>query len=194
MKTDYINDYLKNNLKESRLRHTYNVRDLAVKLAEVYGADTKKAECAALYHDMCKGKDFTDEVLNDYVIRLGLDRKYLNKSALSHSKVAAAIMENELGIADRDILNAVSYHTTGRPGMSLLEKIIFVADAGEPGREYEGSDEIREMAFKDIDKACLMALEKTIDFIRSSGGDLDEDSIHTRDHFLKMEKEREKNG
>ena len=194
MKIDCIDDYLKNNLKESRLQHTYNVRDLAVQLAEIYGADTKKAECAALYHDMCKGKEFTDEVLNDYIIRLGLDRKYLNKSALSHSKVAAAIMESELGIADRDILNAVSYHTTGRPGMSLLEKIIFVADASEPGRTYEGSAEIRETAFKDIDKACLMALEKTIQFIITSGGDLDEDSIYTRDHFLKMEKERRENG
>ena len=194
MKIDCIDDYLKNNLKESRLQHTYNVRDLAVQLAEIYGANTKKAECAALYHDMCKGKEFTDEVLNDYIIRLGLDRKYLNKSALSHSKVAAAIMESELGIADRDILNAVSYHTTGRPGMSLLEKIIFVADASEPGRTYEGSAEIRETAFKDIDKACLMALEKTIQFIITSGGDLDEDSIYTRDHFLKMEKERRENG
>ena len=68
------------------------------------------------------------------------------------------------------------------------------SEKDDDSEEYEGSDEIREMAFKDIDKACLMALEKTIDFIRSSGGDLDEDSIYTRDHFLKMEKEREKNG
>ncbi|MBR6444280.1 MAG: bis(5'-nucleosyl)-tetraphosphatase (symmetrical) YqeK [Firmicutes bacterium] len=191
---DYIDEYLKNNLKPSRLDHTYNVRDLAVKLADIYGADRDKAEKAALYHDMCKGKDFTDEKLNECVIRFGLDRKYLNKSALSHGKVAAKIMESELGITDRDILNAVSYHTTGRPGMSLLEKIIFVSDAGEPGRTYEGSDEIRETAFTDIDKACLMALEKTIAYVKSSGGDLDEDSVYTRDWFMKMEKERRENG
>ena len=61
---DCINEYLKENLKESRLRHTYNVREMAEKLADIYGADRKKAAKAAMYHDICKGKDITDDVLN----------------------------------------------------------------------------------------------------------------------------------
>ena len=191
---DCIDEYLKENLKPTRLEHTYNVRDMALELAGIYGADRGKTEQAALYHDMCKGKDYTEDKLNEYVKKFGLDEKYLNNSALSHSKVAAKIMEEELGITDRDVLNAVSFHTTGRPGMSMLEKIIFIADAAEPGRTYEGAEKIRETAYTDIDKACLMALENTIKYVISSGGDLDEDSVHTRDWFLEMEKERRKNG
>ena len=191
---DCINEYLKENLKESRLRHTYNVREMAEKLADIYGADRKKAAKAAMYHDICKGKDFTDDVLNGYVRRFGLDEKYINNSALSHSRIAAELMEREWGVEDQQIIDAVRYHTTGRPKMSLLEKIIFIADAAEPGRSYKGAEEIRKTAFTDIDKACLMALENTIGYVVSTGGKLDEDSVRTRDWFLKTEKEREKNG
>ena len=191
---DCINEYLKDNLKESRLQHTYNVREMAEKLADIYGADRKKAAKAAMYHDICKGKGFTDDVLNGYVCRFGLDEKYINNSALSHSRIAAELMKREWGVEDQQVIDAVRYHTTGRPEMSLLEKIIFIADAAEPGRSYKGAEEIRETAFTDIDKACLMALENTIGYVVSTGGKLDEDSVRTRDWFLKTEKEREKNG
>ena len=93
-------------------------------------------------NDMYRG--VSEDVLNYYIKHLDLDKKYLNNCNLAHSKIAAIIMKRDYGIEDEDIINAVSYHTTGRPGMSLLEKIIYIADAIEPNRNYPGVDALRE--------------------------------------------------
>jgi len=103
---------------------------MAVKLAEKYGEDPSKAETAALFHDMYRGVSV--DVLNYYVKHLGLDEKYINNANLAHGKIAAIIMERDYHITDPDIIHAVSFHTTGRAGMSKLEKIIYIADAIEP--------------------------------------------------------------
>ena len=128
-----IKDYIEKNLSEKRRIHTEGVRKTAIELAKLYGADEKKAETAALFHDMYRG--LSGETLNGYVKQLGLDDKYLNNCNLAHGKIAAAAMQSEFDIHDPDILNAVSYHTTGRPDMSKLEKIIYIADAVEPKRD-----------------------------------------------------------
>ena len=134
MNTDSINNYIEKNFSEKRKVHTEGVRRTAIALAEKYGADVEKAELAALFHDMYRG--VSEDVLNYYIKHLDLDKKYLNNCNLAHSKIAAIIMKRDYGIEDEDIINAVSYHTTGRPGMSLLEKIIYIADAIEPNRNY----------------------------------------------------------
>ncbi len=131
-----IKEYIEKHLSEKRRVHTEGVRKTAVELARLYGADEKKAETAALFHDMYRG--LSAEILNGYVKQLGLDDKYLNNCNLAHGKIAAVAMQEDFGIQDPDILNAVSYHTTGRPGMSKLEKIIYIADAIEPNRDYPG--------------------------------------------------------
>ena len=82
------------------------------------------------------------------------------------------------GIVDEDILNAVSYHTTGRAGMSKLEKIIFLADAIEPGRNYPTVEEIRKLAYIDLNKACISSLERTVEYIKGIGEYLDPDTIN----------------
>ncbi len=142
MKKDYICEFAEKNLSEKRKIHTDGVRKTAALLAERFGADPEKADIAALCHDIYRGK--TVDEINDYVNKIGLDTKYINNPNLAHGKIAAYVMESELGIDDGDILNAVKYHTTGRAGMSLLEKIIFIADAIEPGRDYPGVEEIRK--------------------------------------------------
>ena len=91
---DFTDDLLKD-LKKTRLEHTMNVRDMAVELADIYGADREKASRAALYHDICKGRAFTDDVMNGLVRKYGLDEKYLNNTALSHSKVAACLLKDQ---------------------------------------------------------------------------------------------------
>lgn len=158
-----ITEYIQLHLKESRLRHTYNVADLAVSMAEKYGADTRKAEIAALLHDMAK-----------YENRPGVNMN------LAHSKIAVEKAREEFGITDEDILNAVSYHTTGRAGMTLLEKIIFLADAIEPGRNYPGVKDIRKKAETDLDGACLMSLTRTVEFINNRGDYLDPDTLRAK--------------
>lgn len=157
----------------------------ADRLATRFGADREKTRLAALSHDIYRG--VKADALNIYVKQLGLPKKYLDNCNLAHAKVAAEMLKKDFDITDEDVLNAVRYHTTGRPGMSMLEKVIFLADSIEPGRNYPGVDEIRTAALTDIDKACLMCLERTIDYINQKGYFLDPDTLDARDWFLKKE-------
>lgn len=186
MNTDSIKTYIEKNFSEKRKVHTEGVRQTAVKLALKYGADVGKAETAALFHDMFRG--VPEDVLNYYVKHLGLDDKYMNNSNLAHGKIAAIIMERDYDVKDTDIINAVSYHTTGRAGMSLLEKIIYIADAVEPNRRYPGVEQLRAVLDEDLDKACLLSLNRTIDYVTGLGNFLDPDTICARDDLLKKEK------
>lgn len=171
-----IIEYIENNLNERRLKHTYSVVKEAVKLADYYGADREKAELAALFHDMYRSKPVS--VLNMYIRQLGLPKNIIDNPNLSHAKIAAVVMKRDYGIEDEDILNAVSYHTTGRAGMSDLEKIIFLADAIEPGRKYPTVEETRRLAYIDLNKACISSLERTVEYIKGIGEFLDPDTIN----------------
>ncbi len=196
---DSIESYLKNNLKPKRVVHTYGVRDTAVALAKRYGEDPKKAEKAALYHDMCKYVE--GEELDRRVKELGLSKHYLGNSALAHSKLAAAMIQEKFGETDPDIINAVSFHTTGRPAMSMLEKIIYIADAIEPNRKYPGVKELRDLAFEDIDMACLVCMRNTKERIKGAKQHMDRDTdaaikylenyIENRRESMNLEKTKE---
>ncbi|WP_161873156.1 bis(5'-nucleosyl)-tetraphosphatase (symmetrical) YqeK [Ihubacter sp. rT4E-8] len=192
MNTDSINSYIEKNFSEKRKIHTEGVRSTAISLAEKYGADPKKAELAALFHDMYRGVPV--DALNYYVKHLGLDKRYLDNCNLAHGKIAAIIMKRDYGIEDEDILNAVSFHTTGRKNMSLLEKIIYIADAIEPSRHYPGVEELREAAMKDLDLACLMSLEHTIEYVQGQGSFLDEDTLRARNDLRKRREMEKING
>ncbi|MCI6820315.1 MAG: bis(5'-nucleosyl)-tetraphosphatase (symmetrical) YqeK [Clostridiales bacterium] len=176
-----ILEFIRKNLTEKRLKHTYAVAETAVELAEKYGADKCRAALAALFHDMCRS--FSTDVSDMYVRQLGLPDVYAGKKNLAHSKIAAELMRRDFGITDRELLDAVSYHTTGRAGMTLLEKIIFIADAVEPGRDYPGVEEIRELAYHDLDRACIRSLEGTVEHIRRQGRYLDPDTSKARDYL-----------
>ena len=145
-----IEEVIRGRLKATRLAHTYGVVETAVAMAQRFGADPRKARTCALFHDAFR------EVGN-----------------LAHGAVAADYMEEEFNIEDEEMLNAVRFHTTGRKGMTLLEKILFLADAIEPNRKYPGVDELRDVAEYDLDKACLMSLTRTIEYVKSQGQDLD---------------------
>ncbi|MDO4393276.1 MAG: bis(5'-nucleosyl)-tetraphosphatase (symmetrical) YqeK [Bacillota bacterium] len=172
---------LKENLKPSRLEHTYAVADEAVKLAEIYGADPEKARLASLFHDMYR--NLSTQALDMYIRQLGIPDRYKGNLNLAHSKVAAEIMRNNYNIDDEDMINAVSYHTTGRADMSILEKIVFIADAIEPKRNYPGVDEIREKAYKDIDEAILLALGSTIKYLKAKDAYIDSDTIDAYEYL-----------
>lgn len=187
---DKIKKYIDTNLSEKRRIHTYGVYDTAIMLAEKYGADVKKAEIAALLHDIYRG--VSDKVLNYHVKHLGLDEKYIDNKNLSHGKIAAAMLPRDFDIDDEDIINAVSFHTTGRSHMSLLEKIIYLADAIEPGRSYPGVEQLREVAAKDLDKACLQSLKRTIDYVTSQGHYLDGDTEKAVGYFEELINKKEK--
>jgi len=175
-------------MTEKRKIHTYAVAQEAKKMAARYGEDMEKAELAALFHDFFRG--VSEKALNGYVRQLGLDPVYLNNCNLAHSKIAAVIMERDYQIKDLDILNSVSFHTTGRAGMSVLEKIIYLADAIEANRNYPGIEEIRAMAYTDLEKACLLSLEHSIEYVECRGMYLDQDTVMARDSLKEEIKNR----
>lgn len=148
--------------------HCIRTMEEAVRLSEHYGEDTEKARIAGLLHDC--GKRMTG----------GNDN-------LTHSKTGAHIAADIFHVNDGDILNAIAYHTTGRENMSMLEKIIFIADKIEQGRKYDGVSEIRKTAYEDIDKAIIMSIESTVEYVRMKNAELDNDSIKTL-KFLKEAK------
>lgn len=166
--------YIRKNLKKSRYEHTLRVRDEAIRLAGRFGADAEKAETAAIFHDMAK--NLPQDEMNALVREFGLDEKYIDQPNLAHSKLAACLMRRDFGITDPDLLNAVSYHTTGRAGMSLLEKVVFLADAIEPERSYPSANEIRRIAEKDLDRACIRMLERTIAYLQRKRAVIDPDT------------------
>ncbi len=176
---DDIVKFIETNLKSSRLKHTYGVAEEAVKLAERYGEDSKKVKAAALCHDMFRNTEASK--LNEYIDEFGLPSELKNSPNLAHGKIAAAVLKRDYGVTDEDFLNAVAYHTTGRKGMSKLEKIIFLADAVEPGRKYPSVEEARRLAYENLDTACLTVLETTIEYIKGKGEYLDPDTLKARD-------------
>lgn len=162
---DAINARLHSVLTPKRYKHTQGVAQEALQLAKRYDIDSDKAYLAGLLHDCAKC--LTDEEKLELCDKYGLILDDILKSQpdLTHSFLGAKIAEKEYGINDNEILDAIAYHTTGRPNMSMLEKIIFIADYIEPNRDYfQGLDKVRELAYKDINKAVICSLENTINY------------------------------
>ena len=179
--------YLEENIDEKRLAHSLGTASEAVKLAKIHGADPAKARVAGLLHDVAKGKcqygykvyaDQYDVVLDDIEAK---------NAELIHGKLGAAMVKEQLGIDDEDILSAIRWHTTGRAGMSLLEKVIYLADLIEPGRDFEGIEAIRQIAYQDIDKAMLIALDQVMCFVHSKGFALHPNSLEAYNYFINKE-------
>lgn len=160
-----IKNEIKLMLPEKRYRHSLNVELEAVKLAQIYGCDMEKASLAAIAHDCAKAYSNKNliSMAEDYGMKI--DEIQYNFPQLLHGPVAAQIIKEKFDVNDQDVLNSISYHTTGRTGMSLLEKIIFLADVIEPGRHFPGLDTIRERAVKDMEGSLLLACNFTLIYI-----------------------------
>lgn len=169
-----IRKAMENSQDPKRFEHTLGVAYTAAALAMRYDGDVKKAQTAGLLHDCAKC--LSDEkrlsiCKKNKIPVTELERK---NPFLLHAKVGAYLANEKYGVKDPDILNAVRSHTTGRQDMSLLEKIVFVADYIEPGRKSAPNlIEIRKLAFLDLDKAFLKILEDTLSYLRNTGGDID---------------------
>ena len=150
---------LRARLNEKRYEHSLNVAKQASCLAKKYGADVKKAEIAGLLHDVTKQTDEQEQLqlISDAGMRLS-DLELENKK-LWHAVSGMAFLKTKLNIVDEDILNAIRYHTTGRAGMSLLEKIVFVADMTTVDRTSLEAKKVRRVVQEDLDRAvCLPAI------------------------------------
>lgn len=164
MNYNEIQERVKQILPKKRYEHTLRVVDTAVKLAEKYNANVEKAKLAALLHDVCKPMDEVD--MKKYVIKYNLDIKLLNyPTEVLHGPVASVYIEKEFGIADEEIKLAVANHTFGRTNMSLLEKIIFLADYIEPARKHPHLKEVTEVSDYDLDEAIRLAVKYTLVYL-----------------------------
>lgn len=166
MNLELINEKLNLMLPQGRITHSISVANCAIKLCEIYGVDTDKAYLAGLVHDCAKylSKNQTDEYINKYEIYL--DELEEGSSALSHSVIGSFIAKYEFNIEDDEIISAIKYHTTGREDMSMLEKIIYMADLIEENRKFPTVDRLRELAYgKDLNKALLVSFDNTIKFV-----------------------------
>ncbi len=164
-----LQNQLKDVLTEKRYAHTIGVQHTAACLAMRYGEDVEKASVAGLFHDCAKCLS-DDEMLSECE-KYGIEMTALERRNpyLLHGKLGACYAKVKYGIIEEEIGEAIKYHTTGKPDMSLLEKIIFIADYVEPmRRRIPGLEDIRKMVFVDIDKAVYMALENTLNYLKNT--------------------------
>ncbi len=147
-----IKKLLKSRMKESRYEHSLNVAERAVFLAGKYGADIEKAYFAGLIHDICKGIPEAEQ--REIIAKAGieLDEDTENSPALWHSIAGSVYAEKELFVSDRDILNAIRYHTSGRGDMSILEKVVYMADLTSAERNYPDAEYTRNLTDYSLDE------------------------------------------
>lgn len=198
-KTDFsrilaMREKLSELLKPERYEHSLSVSFSAAALAMRYGADLQKAEIAGLCHDCAK--HFGKQELLRVCERDGLvlSPELLRFPQVIHSFYGEIYAEKLFGIRDPEILSAIRFHTLGRPGMSLLEKIIFTADFIELRRyKAAGLSEIRRMAFLDLDEAVYLILKSTIEYLRERGGEICRASLESYEYYRKVHEEKGRN-
>jgi len=183
---------VKEQLTEHRYIHTVGVMETAIKLAQRFGGNEKKAELAAIFHDYAKFRP--KEEMKEIILTQGFPENLIGFNAeLWHAPAGAYLAKNEAGIDDPEVLDAIRFHTSGRAGMSLLEKIIYLADYIEPGRHFPGVEEVREMAERDLDEALLQAVQNTILFLMKKKQPVYPETFNTYNDLVKNINEQAKN-
>ena len=165
-----LRDKVKQRQTAKRFEHTLGVAYTAACMAFTLDVPPLKAELAGLLHDCAKC--YTDKELISMCQhdKVELTSEELASPAVIHAKYGSFMAEHEFGIADSDILNAIRFHTTGRPDMSTLEKIIFTADYIEPLRDKASNlNEARRLAFTDLDECVYNILDATVTYLKSQG-------------------------
>ncbi len=179
-----IRKAMEKNQDSKRYEHTLGVEFTAAALAMRYGESVKNAQLAGLLHDCAKCMSEEKQLSLCEKHNISINEAEKKNPALLHSKVGSFLAMEEYHVYDRDIINAILNHTTGRPCMSLLEKIIFVADYIEPGRKSAPNlEEVREKAFVDLDQTLLQILKDTLDYLHEEGGVIDPMTAKTYEYY-----------
>ena len=176
--------YLKANLAEKRYIHILGVSDIAKNLAKLNGISEEKAEIAGLAHDVAKNlsKIKMKEIINKHNIVLSAVEE--NNENLWHSIIGPIEAKDKLGIQDEEILDAIRWHTTGKEHMSVLTKIIYIADMIEPSRNFDGVEDIRKVTLEDLDRGVYCGLTRSIEFLLIKNLLIDENTMRARNYFL----------
>ncbi|WP_160685704.1 bis(5'-nucleosyl)-tetraphosphatase (symmetrical) YqeK [Clostridium sp. C2-6-12] len=179
-----MNLYLKENLLEKRYIHVTGVVEMAKKLAQLNNVSEEKAEIAALAHDVAKNlaKDTMKKIIAENNIIISSVEE--NNSNLWHGIIAPIVAKDKLGIEDEEILDSIRWHTTGKENMSVLAKIIYIADMIEPNRNFNGVEEIRKITYENLNAGVYEGLTQSIQFLLSKNLLIDENTIKARNYFL----------
>lgn len=149
-------------LKPKRIPHVRGCEEEAVRLAKRWGEDSEKAAEAAILHDITKKLNLREQLILCGKYGIIPDTLEANSEKLLHSKTGAAIARERFGVSD-EVYESIKWHTTGKADMSLLDKIIYMADYIEPNRDFDGVDALRELAYTDLDKAMVLGFEMSLE-------------------------------
>lgn len=186
-----IKKQLSKALDHKRYEHTLGVAYTSASLAMRYGEDIHKAEVAGLLHDCAKCMDNDKKVAICEKHKIQISEAEHRNHFLLHAKVGAYLAAKKYHIKDKDILNAITYHTTGRPAMSLLEKIVYVADYIEPRRDHAPNlSEIRTLAFTDIDQVLVKILGDILLHLKEINKEIDPMTQFTYDYYHQLISEK----
>lgn len=172
-------------LTEKRIAHVLGCENEAVSLANRWGEDPERAAVAGILHDITKKLSAEEQLKLCEKYGIINDAAEVANPKLLHAKTGAAFARELFGIED-DIYGAIRWHTTGKPDMTLLEKIIYLADFVEPTRNFPGVEELRELCFEDIDAAMAKGLEMSLEFIRSGGAEPYKDSVEACEWYAAL--------
>ena len=172
-------------IRSKRIPHVRGCEEEAVKLAQRWGADEDVARAAAILHDCTKYLKLDEQL--SLCAKYGIILDDLEKVSvkLLHSKTGSAIARYEYGMPEI-VYDAIFWHTTGKPDMTLMEKILYIADYMEPTRDFDGVEKLRELVYKDLDAAVLLGLEMSVEDIASQGNPVHKNTQEALD-FLRKE-------
>lgn len=179
-----LHDKLKKDIGYKRYIHSIGVMETAMKLAKYYKVNEEQAKIAGLLHD-CGKYENTDQILKDaYKFCIILDDVMEYSKGLVHGPLGGYLAKIHYGVDDNEILEAISFHTTGRKNMTLLDKIIYLADYIEPGRNFNGVDEVRTLAYKNLNKALIKSMDNTIKHVINKKYLLHKNTIDARNSLI----------
>lgn len=177
---------LKEEIGEKRYIHSLGVMEEAEKLSKLYGGDISKAKIAGLLHDCGKltDKKKAYDIIN--IEKLIFPNEIMDNYQLLHAYLGRYLAEKIYNIKDVEILDAICFHTTLRDAPTTLDKIIYIADAIEVNRDYDGVEELRELTYKNLDEAILYSLNSTISDLIIKDKYIGIDTLKARNYFLKL--------
>ena len=185
-----LKEIVKSKMSLKRFTHTLGVVEMSEKLAKIYNVDTEKCKVAALLHDICKEMDMEyikNICENNFMSELS--EEDLENNEILHGFAGAYYVKNELGIDDEEILSAIKYHTVGAKNMSIVAKIVYIADAIEYGRNYPSVTKIREETFKSLDRGILMEIKHKEKYLESIGKKSHSNTDKLKKELLKKEED-----
>jgi predicted HD superfamily hydrolase involved in NAD metabolism len=179
-----IQRHLKKKQSEHRFTHSLGVQYTSICLAMKYGYDLSKAELAGILHDCAKHYSAEKLIKICEKNKIPITDSESKSPFLLHAKVGALLAVDKYGVTDNTVLDAIRCHTTGKPAMTMLEKIVFVADYIEPGRNNAPNlDTLRQLSFENIDEAVLAILQQTLDYLKGKKQDIDQHTVETYNYY-----------